>query len=138
MSIISKADLWQVASAMPAEMVELHDSNGVMIGSIKMRGLTGAELTAYQESLVVTLSSGQRKPNTRHAMSKLIVLCAINEDGSLYFDSKADMLRLDDAPARMLMPLFESAQRLCGLTDDDFKQMVADFDTTQSDHSDSD
>lgn len=127
MGMLKKDDLWQLTADLPAEEVEIYDSNGKLAGTIRVRGLTGSELTKYQESLSIRLSSGQTKPNVKFAIAKLIVLTAINEDGSPYFEV-SDTKKLDDAPARMLMPLFESAQRLCGLTDDDFKEMVEGFD----------
>lgn len=137
MSILKKDDLWQITADMPAEEVEVFDSFGKVAGKIRMRGLTGTELTRYQESLTIRLSSGQTKPNTKYAMAKLIVLAAINEDGSPYFD-QSDTAKLDSAPARILMPLFESAQRLCGLTDDAFKEMTEGFDETENEPSSSD
>lgn len=137
MSILKKDDLWQITANLPAEEVEIHDSNGKVAGVIRMRGLTGSELTAYQESLTIRLNSGQTKPNIKYAMSKLIVISAINEDGSPYFE-RSDTKKLDDAPARILMPLFESAQRLSGLTDDDFKEMTEGFEETQSEDESSD
>jgi len=137
MSILKKDDLWQITADMPAEAVEIFDSHGKVAGVIHMRGLSGTELTRYQESLTIRLSSGQTKPNTKYAMAKLIVLSAINEDGSPYFD-QSDTAKLDSAPARILMPLFESAQRLCGLTDDAFKEMTEGFDETETEPSSSD
>jgi hypothetical protein len=137
MALLKKDDLWQITTSMPAEEVEILDSQGKVAGSIRMRGLTGEELTAYQDSVTVTLSSGQRRGNTRKAIAKLIARCAINEDGSPYFDA-SDISKLDQAPARMLMPLFESAQRLCGLTDEDIREMAEDFDEIRSELSNSD
>lgn len=137
MSILKKDDLWQITADLPAEEVEIHDAHGRVVGVIRMRGLTGTELTKYQESLTVRMSSGQVVPNTKYAMAKLIVMSAINEDGSPYFET-SDTAKLDSAPARVLMPLFESAQRLCGLTDDAFKEMTKDFDVTGDELSSSD
>jgi hypothetical protein len=137
MSILKKDDLWQITADMPAEEVEIFDAHGRVAGVIRMRGLTGTELTRYQESLTIRLSSGQTKPNTKYAMAKLIVLSAINEDGSPYFD-QSDTAKLDSAPARILMPMFESAQRLCGLTDEVFKEMTEGFDETENEPSSSD
>lgn len=134
MGLLNKEQLWAVINDFPAELVTLEDSNGNPVGEIKMRGLSAADLTKYQQSLLITLSSGQQKPNTRHLMTRLIVMCAINDDGSPYFE-ESDILNLENAPARMIMPLFESAQRLCGLTEDDFKDMVGDFNGTQNGHS---
>jgi len=131
MALLKKDDFWGISRQMPAEAVEVHDSTGKVVGEIHMRGLSGRELTEYQNSLTIMLSSGQMKPNTRHAMAKLVALCAINEDGSPYFD-KHEIGQLDDAPARIIIPLFESAQRLCGLTDEDFKEMTEGFGETET------
>lgn len=136
MSLLKKDDLWNAIADLPAEDVELHDSNGKLIGSIRMRGLTGSELTAYQESMTIRMRNGETKPNTRYAMSKLIVLSAINEDGSPYFD-KGEVMKLDSAPVRMLMPLFESVQRLSGLSDEAFQEMTAGFEETENEDSSS-
>jgi hypothetical protein len=130
MSILKKEDFWNVTRQMPAEAVEVHDANGAIVGRMHMRGLSGRELTEYQNSLTILLNSGQ-------AMSKLVALCAINEDGSPYFE-KHEISQLDDAPARVLIPLFESAQRLCGLTDDDFREMTEGFGETENEPSASD
>lgn len=135
-TLLKKEDLWQITADLPAEEVEVFDASGKLAGVIKIRGLTGSELTKYQESLTIRLSSGQTKPNVKFAMAKLIVLSAINDDGSPYFDT-SDTKHLDDAPARILVPLFESAQRLCGLTDEVFKEMVEGFDETPSEDSSS-
>lgn len=137
MTILKKEDFWNVTRQMPAEAVEVHDANGAVVGRMHMRGLSGRELTEYQNSLTIMLNSGQVKPNTRQAMAKLVALCAINEDGSPYFE-KHEIGQLDDAPARVLIPLFESAQRLCGLTDDDFKEMTEGFGETENEPSASD
>jgi len=136
-SLLKKEDLWQITADLPAEEVEVFDSNGKLAGVIKVRGLTGSELTKYQESLTIRLSSGQTRPNVRFAMAKLIVLTAINDDGSPYFEV-SDTKHLDDAPAKILVPLFESAQRLCGLTEDTFKEMTEGFEPMPSEGSDSD
>jgi hypothetical protein len=135
--MLKKSDLWNITASLPAEDVEIFDSNGVLSGTIRMRGLSAAELTAYQESLVIQLSSGARRQNARRAIAKLIVACAINDDGSPYFET-SDIPKLDEAPARMLMPLFESAQKLCGLTDDDMNQLTENFGETRSESSNSD
>ena len=135
-NVLSRDEFFGAITDLPAEEVEIINATGKVVGVVQMRGLTITELTEYQESMIVTLSSGQRKPNTRHAMAKLIQLCAINEDGSPKFTS-ADIGRLESGAARMLMPLFESAQRLCGLTDEDVKEMIGNFDETPSDSSDS-
>jgi len=137
MDILSKDDLWQIVADVPTDYVPVYDANGKPRGKLKMRGLTGGELTDYQTSLTVQTRDGKSRTNMRRAMAKLVLICAINEDGSPYF-SDGDLLKVDAMPSKTLMPMFEMAQKLCGLTDDDMKEMVEDFPVTQNAHSTSD
>lgn len=138
MDVLSKDALWQIVADVPTEMVEISDAYGRKAGHIKMRGLTGAELTEYQNGLTIRTKDGRTRTNMRRAMAKLVLLCAINEDGSPYFED-TDLLKIDTMPAVTLMPLFEAAQKLCGLTDDDVKEMTEDFTPTETNgHSTSD
>lgn len=106
-------------------------------GEVRLRGLTGAELDEYQASLVVQTSNGQQKANLRNATAKLVARCAINEDGSLLFEPK-DLLKLSSKSAVALQRLFAVAQKLNGLTDDDMRELVEDFDDDPSGSSSSD
>lgn len=137
MDVLSKDALWQIVADVPTEMVEISDAYGRKVGHIKMRGLTGAELTEYQNGLTVRTKDGRTRTNMRRAMAKLVLLSAINDDGSPYFE-ESDLLKIDSMPAATLMPLFEAAQKLCGLSDDDVKEMKEDFSPTMSGHSTSD
>lgn len=137
MDVLSKDALWQIVADVPTEMVEISDAYGRKVGHIKMRGLTGAELTEYQNGLTVRTKDGRTRTNMRRAMAKLVLLSAINDDGSPYFE-ESDLLKIDSMPAATLMPLFEAAQKLCGLSDDDVKEMKEDFSPTMSEHSISD
>lgn len=136
MSLLSKDQFWQTVSDLPTDDAPLYDARGTLVGHIRMRGLTGDELTSYQTSLTVQLSNGGQKVNARHAMAKLIVLSAINEDNSPYFD-KSDVLKLSQMSAKAIMPLFEMAQKLSGLTDDDMRDLTEGFGEAQSESSDS-
>jgi len=131
-TVLSRDDFFQaITEDLPAEQVELIGANGKVRGVVTMRGLTVRELTEYQEKMTITLSSGQRKQNTKHAMALLIAMSAINPDGSPFFDP-SDITRMETGAARAMMPLFESAQRLSGLTDEDVKELVGNFDETQN------
>lgn len=126
MDILSKADLWQIVSDLPSEIVEIRDANGKVRGAIRMRGLSGAELTEYQRGLTIHTKDGKARTNMRRAMAKLVLLSACNGDGSPYF-AESDLIQIDNMPAATLMPLFEAAQKLCGLSDDDMKELAEDF-----------
>lgn len=137
MDILGKHDLWQITADLPSELAPIYDATGKMRGHIRMRGLSGAELTEYQQGLTINTRDGKTKTNMKRAMAKLIILCACNDDGSPYFE-EGDMFKVDAMPSKTLMPLFEMAQKLCGLTDEDVREMTEDFTPTQNGHSTSD
>lgn len=130
-NFLTKDEFWQTASDLPTEDAPLCDARGNLKGYIRMRGLTGDELTTYQEGMTVQ-KNGQQKVNAKHAMAKLIVLSAINAtddnptDTSPYF-VKSDVLKLSQMAAKAIMPMFEVAQKLSGLSDDDMKELTEGF-----------
>ena len=75
-----------------------------------------------------------RKVNMRNARAKLIVLCAVDEDGRPLFTSE-DLRALGSKNAKPLDRLFEACQTLVGLSDDDVKAMTENFGETTDDDS---
>lgn len=124
--LLSRDDLWQVAADLPIEDVPLIDPTGKRVGVIRMRGLNGRELEDYQQA-----QSSGKGVTYRNAVIGLVTLSAVNEDGSRMF-APSDRIKLSSAPSWMLMTLFEAASRLSGITEDDVKEMTADFDDAQS------
>ena len=136
MSYLSKDAFWSASEKLPAEEVELIDPHGNSVGKLRMRGLSGEELEAYQESL--RARGGGDRVSLRGAMTRLVAKCAINEDGSPFFDSTREMSRLGRAPSWMVMQLFDSATRLSGTTQDAVKEAAGNFDDDPSEPSSSD
>lgn len=126
-SLLSKDMLWQAVADLPTEDVRLVDPAGKFLGVIRMQGLTGRELEKYQEAQ----SSGKGDVSYKNAVIGLVMLSAVNEDGSRMF-GPADRMKLSSSPSWFLMKLFEAAGRLSGVTEDDVKEMTADFDDAQS------
>lgn len=132
---LSKDEFWATTLELPAEEVELVDPHGRKKGKIRMRGLSGAELESYQES--VSRGSDGKGVSFRNATTRLVALCAINEDGSPFF-GKGEHLKLADAPSWMIMQLFDSACRLSGMKESDVKELAENFDETDGEPSSSD
>jgi hypothetical protein len=130
---LSKDDFWAASEKLPAEEVTLVDPHGKTVGKMRMRGLDGNELEAYQDSLQAR-KQGERV-SLRGAMTRLVAKCAINEDGSPYFDSVRELSRLGKSPSWMLMQLFDSATRLSGTTPDAVKEAAGNFDDDLSEPS---
>lgn len=136
MSYLSKDDFWAASEKLPAEEVELVDPHGKSVGKLRMRGLSGTELEDYQESL--RARGGGERVSLRQAMTRLVAKCAINEDGSPFFDSTRELSRLGRAPSWMVMQLFDSATRLSGTTAGAVKEAAGNFDDDLSEPSSSD
>lgn len=125
--LLSRDDLWQVMADLPTEDVPLINPAGKRVGVVRMRGLTGREMESYQEAQ----SSGKGDVSYKNAVIGLVILSAINDDNSKLF-GKADRIKLSGAPSWMLMTLFHAAGRLSGISENDVKEMVSDFDDAQS------
>lgn len=134
-SFLSKDDFWAASENLPGEEVELVDPHGVSKGKVRMRGLSGTELEDYQEAL--RRQGGGERVSLRNAMTRLVGLTAINEDGSPFFDTKRELSRLGRSPSWMLMQLFDSATRLSGTNATAVKESIENFDDDLSEPSSS-
>jgi len=91
-------------------------------GEVNVRGLTGAQRDAFEESMFVGRGK-DRKENFANLRARLIVLCAVNEQGQPIFTEKqVDALSKKSAAA--LDRVFEAAQRLSGLSKKDTEDLA--------------
>ncbi|MEV0149110.1 MULTISPECIES: hypothetical protein [unclassified Nonomuraea] len=130
--LISKDVLFQVTADLPWEDVQIRKPpNNEVVGTIRLRGLTGDEVNEWQDAAVHV--KGKTRRQSKHAMALLIVASAINEDGSEFFDRR-DVLKVGQMPGYVLMQLTEVALKLSGLGDDeDVRELVEGFDDGPSD-----
>lgn len=105
-------------------------------GMVRVRGLTGAERDDFEAS-VVEQRGKKTRLNMQNFRAKLVVRAAINGDGQRLFSDK-DAPLLGRKSAAALQRVFEVAQRLSGLSDQDVEELVGNFDEGQSDDSTSD
>jgi hypothetical protein len=108
------------------EDVEVPEWGGV----VRVRGLTGAERDDFEAS-VVEQRGKKTRLNMQNFRAKLVVRVAINGDGQRLFSDK-DASRLGQKSAAALQRVFEVAQRLSGLSDQDVEELVGNFDEGQS------
>jgi len=100
-------------------------------GTVRLRSITGAQRDSYEQSLVQQRGNS-RQMNMRNARAKLIVLCAVDENGSPLF-TEQDVAALSRKNAKPLDRLFDACRRLTGLSDDDVDKLTEDFGATQGD-----
>ena len=120
------------AEDLPAEDVDVPEWGGV----VRVRGLNGTERDAFEASVVE-----QRGKKTRVDMAnfraKLSAKCLVDADGQRLF-SERDVGLLGRKSAAALQRVFEVAQRLSGLSNEDVEELVENFEIAQSDDSGSD
>lgn len=136
MSLISKSELWQATASLPCEDVPIRKPpSGEVIGTMRLRGMSGEEVTDWQDAAVQ--QSGKRRRTSKNAMAMLVVTCAIDADGEQYFEPR-DQLKVSQMPGYVLLQLTEVALKLSGLKDEDFEELVEGFDEAPSEPHDFD
>jgi len=102
--------------------------------SVRMRGLTGQERDSWEGTNVRFDKRGRQQVNLNQFRARLIVRSAVDGDGNRLF-TDSDAVHLSQKSAAGLQRLFEVAQRLSGLSDEDVDEMTKDSGGAQTEHS---
>jgi len=94
-------------------------------GTVKVRGLTGEDRDAFEESLLQGKGKN-REVRLHNFRAKLVSLCVVDEKGERLF-SQAEVQKLGRKSAAALSAVSNVAQRLSGLTEEDVEELTADF-----------
>lgn len=105
-------------------------------GTVRLRSIRGSQRDAYEQS-VISGSGSDRRMNLKNARAKLIVLCAVDEDGRPLFTAD-DVSRLGSKNAAPLDRLFDACRKLCGMSEQDVDRLTEDFGATRDDDATSD
>ena len=118
MSSLSKAAiLAAAAAALPRERVEVPELGGYVM----VQGMSGTDRDAWEKSLVV--GRGKRRDvNTENVRAKLAVRCLVDDDGARLFED-GDVAILGKLRVDVLNRIFETAQRLSGVSDEDIDEL---------------
>jgi len=106
------------AQDLPTEEVEVPEWGGV----VRVRGLTGAERDAFEQSIVEQRGKNTRM-NLRNIRAKLVALTVVDEEGNRVF-SDEDAEALGKKSAAALDRVFAVAQRLSGLRPEDVEELA--------------
>ena len=106
------------AHDLPTEDVEVPEWGGV----VRVRGLTGAERDAFEQSIVEQRGKNTRM-NLRNIRAKLVALTVVDEEGNRVF-SDEDAEALGKKSAAALDRVFAAAQRLSGLRPEDVEELA--------------
>ena len=130
MQLLTKSQILD-ARDLTTEQVEVPEWGGAVL----VRGLTGSERDAYEASFVDYDKSGNRKkPNLSNIRARLVAMAVVNEDGSRMF-TDGEIVALARKSASALSRVFEVAQKLAGLSDEDVKDLEGNSDADPSDGS---
>lgn len=125
MTYLSKDDI------LKADDVEVED---VFVpawkGTVRVRGLSGAERDRYLASLSRQQGS-QVVRNPVNATAKLVALCVVDGDGNRVFGNE-HVAALGEKSGAALDPIFEVASRLSGISGEEIKEIEENFGATQS------
>ncbi len=102
---------------LPREIIPVPELGGDVI----VRGMTGTERDEFESSLTVGLGR-RRRLDTTNIRSRLLVKCICDETGARLLKDE-DVAVLGKLPAKVLAPLFDAAQRLSGVSDEDIDEL---------------
>lgn len=100
-------------------------------GDVRLKSIRGAQRDAY-ENAVLTSNGSDSKVNLRNARAKLIVLCAVDEDGRPLF-SADDVAALGRKNAKPIDRLFTACLKITGMGKGDVDKLTENFGETPDD-----
>lgn len=92
-------------------------------------------IDAKRTNTTVTNPDGETVDvNMQNTRARLVARCAVDEEGNKLFDEPSQVKELGEKSARTLDKLYETAQELNGMTDDDIEELEGNLEgTPQSD-----
>jgi len=105
-------------------------------GTVRIRSISGAQRDSFEAGI----REGKGKDadvNLRNLRAKLIVLCAVDENGRKLFTT-TDIGDLGKKNAKPIDRLFDACRKIVGMSEDDVKVMTEDFEETPDEDSPTD
>ena len=128
MALLTRDEILQVQD-LPTEQVHVPEWGG----DVLVRALTGAERDMFEQSIVEQRGRNTRM-NLRNIRAKLVALTVVDEQGNRIFKDE-DVKWLGNKSAAALDRIFEVAQRLSGLRDEDVEELAKNSESDLSDDS---
>jgi len=90
---------------------------------VRIRGLTGSERDAWEESMLRDNGRGRRTTVWTNARAKLAALCIVDGNGERVFSDR-DAIALGMKSAAALQRIWDKCQHLSGLTNEDVDELA--------------
>ncbi len=113
------------AADLPEEVVDVPEWGGKVL----IRGMTGAERDAFEESVMVTRGNN-RELNLRNFRAKLVALSIVDPVTKERMFSDNEVAELGKKSARALQRVFEAALRLNGMTAESVEELTKSAEET--------
>jgi ribosomal protein S21 len=107
------------AADLPEEVVDVPEWGGKVL----IRGMTGAERDAFEESVMVTRGNN-RELNLRNFRAKLVARSIVDPVTKERMFSDNEIVELGKKSARALQRVFEAALRLNGMTAESVEELT--------------
>lgn len=114
---LSRTDLLG-ATALPCEEVTVPELGG----TVWVQGMSGTDRDAYEASLWKE-RRGKRHLDLANLRARLLVRCVVDKPGGVRIFSESDVDALGLVRVDVLQRLFNTAQRLSGLSDEDLEEL---------------
>lgn len=102
-------------------------------GMFRVQELGALERDAWEESCIKTdASGGGRKPNLANIRARLVAKCIVDPETGNRMFSDAEAADLGKQPARIIIRLFDIAQKLNAMTGEDVKELQGKSEAAQS------
>jgi hypothetical protein len=98
-------------------------------GSVRVRGLTGAERDTFEASMFARNKSGTLDMNMNNLRAKLVMLSVVDHDEKPIF-RRTDIDALGAKSAKALDRIYDVAQKLSGLRKEDIDALVGKSEET--------
>ena len=93
-------------------------------GKVRIRSLTGNEVDSWQDNLP---RDKKGKVSTENLRASLVAQVVVNEQGERLFAGKNMLTQLGNKAAAPLDRIFEAAQRMNGLKEEDIEELMEGF-----------
>jgi hypothetical protein len=129
MAILSKNDIL-AASDFATEEVYVPQWGG----SVFVRTLSGRERDEF-ESSTVKMKNGKQEPDMVNFRARFVALCVVDEQGQRLFKTRADIDMLGSKSVAALQLLFNKAQELNSMSEDDVEELTSNFEAAPEEDS---
>lgn len=121
MAILSKSDIL-AASDFATEEVFVPQWGG----SVFVRTLSGRERDEFEAS-TVKMKNGKQEPDMANFRARFVALCVVDDNGQRLFKTRAEIDMLGSKSVAALQLLFNKAQELNSMTEDDVEELTSNF-----------